>query len=296
MDLKELGSRLRAERQRQGLTIEQVMEITKISRVNINALENGDHKEFPHAVYAKGFIKNYAKALGLNAEEIGDDFSRFLAACSDGEDIFQVEQPQQDTYVDTGKKGSLGIILIVVLLAGIVGGLVYYLHDSSLLDFGKKDSATATIVSESESGKAPVEPSGSEEKALEPAAVKEADQNEVPAPAEQEAASKAEVEPTPAAPEQEPAPVAEVTVPAATGNVVVVTAKPGQACWLEVVTDGTRSEYVLQEGDTLSLPYSENLKLKLGNGGGVDVLSDGKPFEFDASKGKVVNLEFPVRP
>ncbi len=130
MDLKELGSRLKDERERQGLTMEQIMEITKVSRVNITAIESGDQKEFPHEVYAKGFIKTYAKALGLDAEEIGDEFSRIMGSGTTESTGDVVENVQPDYSADT-KKSPVGTILLVLLLACIVGGLVYYLHDNS---------------------------------------------------------------------------------------------------------------------------------------------------------------------
>ncbi len=86
--------------------------------------------------------------------------------------------------------------------------------------------------------------------------------------------------------DQQIAPVASVK------NVVVISAKPGEACWLEAVNDGKSTEYVIQEGDDLTLAYNDSLKVKLGNAGGVNIISDGKPFEFVAPKGRVKILEF----
>ncbi|GKT30677.1 DUF4115 domain-containing protein, partial [Aduncisulcus paluster] len=75
-----------------------------VSRVNINAIESGDQKEFPHEVYAKGFIKTYAKALGLNAEEIGDEFSRIMGSgTTETADDDVVETVQPDYSVETKK-------------------------------------------------------------------------------------------------------------------------------------------------------------------------------------------------
>ena len=46
------------------------MEATKISRTNIVAMEGGDRSALPLPVYAKGFVKSYARYLGLDADEL----------------------------------------------------------------------------------------------------------------------------------------------------------------------------------------------------------------------------------
>lgn len=72
MDLKEFGKILKEERLRQGLDLSEVMEKTKISRVSLEAIEEGNKLALPHPVYAKGFVKNYARFLGLDADKMGN--------------------------------------------------------------------------------------------------------------------------------------------------------------------------------------------------------------------------------
>ncbi len=289
MDLKELGSRLRAERQRQGLTIEQIMEITKISRVNINAIEDGDQSEFPHAVYAKGFVKNYAKALGMNSDEIGEEFSKLISFYPENDEIFKADEPQQVKSSETTKSGSFGIIVLIVLLIGVVGGLVYYLHDNSVFDLGSKQQTEVVAEQAPDEEQVPQPP-------VEPEVEKNVEEQSNTAPAVEETAevqqqSAEQAEEQAASEEAAPAPQVEAQ-PEVSEKLVEVTAKPGEACWIETIVDGNRKEYVLQENDTLSLPYDESLKIKLGNAGGVEIKSAGKPFEFDSSKGKVMTFEF----
>ena len=67
MNLKELGDLLKNERERRGLSIRDVMDATKISRRNLNALEAGETRFLPHSVYLKGYVRNYARLVGLDA-------------------------------------------------------------------------------------------------------------------------------------------------------------------------------------------------------------------------------------
>ena len=66
MDLREIGTMLREERERQGLSLDTVSDKIKVSRSCLAAIEDGNEKALPHPVYAKGFIKNYAKLLGVD--------------------------------------------------------------------------------------------------------------------------------------------------------------------------------------------------------------------------------------
>jgi cytoskeleton protein RodZ len=70
MNLLELGILLRKERERQGLSIRDIMDATKISRRNLSALEDGDVRALPHPVYLKGYVRNYAVLVGLDPEPL----------------------------------------------------------------------------------------------------------------------------------------------------------------------------------------------------------------------------------
>lgn len=289
MDLKELGSRLKDERERQGLTMEQIMEITKVSRVNIDAIESGNRKDFPHEVYAKGFIKTYAKALGLDAEEIGEEFSRIMGTAAP-ESADKMDATVQPDYSPGSKKSPAGTILLVLILIGIVGGLVYYLHVNSYFST-QKDAQPEVVVEETlKEDPAPQAPK------VETPVVEEKSETVVTAPVESEelVVEAASEEPKVEEVVEEPVAAEAPVVVEPVGKMVAITAKTGETCWLEAVIDGETKEYVLQEGETLSLPYEDSLKLKLGNGGGVEISSNGKPFTFDAPKGKVKKLEFPA--
>ena len=82
MDLREIGTMLREERERQGLSLDTVADKIKISRSCLAAIEEGNESVLPHPVYAKGFIKNYAKILGVDQGE-------FTAQLSS---LYQVEE------------------------------------------------------------------------------------------------------------------------------------------------------------------------------------------------------------
>jgi len=65
-----LGEILRQQRERKGITLEQAAEDTRIREKFITALETGDHRALPGAVYTKGFLRNYADYLDLDSTEL----------------------------------------------------------------------------------------------------------------------------------------------------------------------------------------------------------------------------------
>jgi hypothetical protein len=64
-----LPERLVAARERKGVDIYRAERDTKIRARYLEALEHGDYRELPGAVYTKGFLRNYALYLGLDPED-----------------------------------------------------------------------------------------------------------------------------------------------------------------------------------------------------------------------------------
>ena len=65
-----LPERLHAARERKGVDLYRAERDTKIRARYLAALEHGEYAELPGAVYTKGFLRNYALYLGLDAEDV----------------------------------------------------------------------------------------------------------------------------------------------------------------------------------------------------------------------------------
>lgn len=61
---------MKRERERCGISIRDVMDVTKISRRNLTALEDGQVESLPHPVYLKGYVRNIAQMVGLSGDEL----------------------------------------------------------------------------------------------------------------------------------------------------------------------------------------------------------------------------------
>ncbi len=76
--MKEIGEALKEQRESIGITIEEAALDLKLKESQIEAIENGDKDAFPDVFYLKYFIRDYSKYLGLNYEDMIDEFNEFL--------------------------------------------------------------------------------------------------------------------------------------------------------------------------------------------------------------------------
>jgi cytoskeleton protein RodZ len=68
--MQPLGETLREAREARALTLEEVAHETRIRVRYLRALEEDDFSLFPSSIHAKGFLRNYAQFLGMDAESL----------------------------------------------------------------------------------------------------------------------------------------------------------------------------------------------------------------------------------
>jgi cytoskeletal protein RodZ len=72
------GPRLRRERERRNITLESIAARTNVSVDMWAALERNDFSRWPKGVFARAFVRDYARAVGIDANEVVDDFCRLF--------------------------------------------------------------------------------------------------------------------------------------------------------------------------------------------------------------------------
>lgn len=76
--LKEIGNKLKETRESIGVSIEEAAEDLKLRPSQIEAIETGNMDEFKDVFYLKYFIRDYSKYLGLDYEDMVDEFNEYL--------------------------------------------------------------------------------------------------------------------------------------------------------------------------------------------------------------------------
>lgn len=129
-----LGQMLQEGRRRQGLSLEQVEERTKIRRKHLEALEGGDYDHLPEKVYTRGFVRNYAQLLDLDLSEVLKAYEEETGAEEGQEEVWQNHPQVMETTSLSLERSWFSIDLLVglVIMLGILG-FGYYLYDRFIM-------------------------------------------------------------------------------------------------------------------------------------------------------------------
>jgi transcriptional regulator with XRE-family HTH domain len=72
------GRFLRQQREERGLSLDDVARATKINKATLHALEATDVQHLPATIYTRGFVKAYAREVGLDPEWTADEYLRSI--------------------------------------------------------------------------------------------------------------------------------------------------------------------------------------------------------------------------
>jgi len=121
------GSRLRTQRERRGVTLESIVDSTKIKLSLLEALERGDTAQWPRGLFRRAYIRDYACAIGLPAEPLVAEFVKLFpedGSLVSDEVIAAAQEPMRLTFAvepDTRVRHLTARAASVVAELGIVG-------------------------------------------------------------------------------------------------------------------------------------------------------------------------------
>jgi transcriptional regulator with XRE-family HTH domain len=78
-DRHTFGPRLRSERERRGISLDTLASVTKVSADLWEGLERNDFARWPSGIFARAFVRDYARAVGLDADEVVNEFCRLFS-------------------------------------------------------------------------------------------------------------------------------------------------------------------------------------------------------------------------
>jgi cytoskeleton protein RodZ len=272
--MNKLGERFRVARESQGISLSQAAAETRIMQRYLVALEEGDYVNLPGDVYARGFIRNYARLLGLPADELIDLYRQEHGGTEPIRVIAATSAPRiRGFFVPS----FFGIFFVVLSLVG-----VSYLVLNATSSMRIAELAVATLTPTLAPTPPPLptaqpEPTG-------PAIVAEA------ATTTPRAAGLA--------------PTAPVTTPAAGPTealeapiVLEVRIESGEnpGSWLQIKVDGaTTFQKVLGPGQSLRYTAQRDVWLRAGNASVVSLVINGQPQPpLSTTPGEVVTFSWP---
>jgi cytoskeletal protein RodZ len=126
LSLSELGKKLKEEREKKQLSLEDIQQETKIQKRYLKAIEEGRFETLPGKFYARAFVKNYAEVVGLDPEQLFDELgSELPSPTKDATDLpKRTERSNQTVHSEEKRKNSFltaltSFVIILIIIIGI---------------------------------------------------------------------------------------------------------------------------------------------------------------------------------
>jgi cytoskeleton protein RodZ len=279
----EIGNLLKTRREELGLSIEDVVQETKIRSKYLLAIETGDFHVIPGEVYLRGFIRSYAKYLNMDAGELlahvpvaDSEFEKSSAA---KESIHSPEAKDNYRYPENTpsrrsrtsdsdnntKQSVMRIVKILIIIAALLFSLNYAYENVILRNLpdpiengGNQDPGGEN------GGNGPEEPS-----------------------------------------EPEPLPIVITVVSDSTNNAIIevqgdsldLTIKASARCWLRVQTDNNPAEsQTMSAGDEANFTAESVILMRAGNSGGISIYIHDELLDVSSRSGGVKNYTITLKP
>ena len=121
------GDRLRREREMRGITLDEITESTKISRRHLEALEREHFDQLPGGVFNKGFVRAYARFLGIDEDQAVADYSTASNEQPEPENKFPLEIHQEPNRELNPRRSKVPLVFAVAALVGVLVGYGFWM-------------------------------------------------------------------------------------------------------------------------------------------------------------------------
>ncbi|NNE68229.1 MAG: helix-turn-helix domain-containing protein [Pyrinomonadaceae bacterium] len=147
-----LGQKLRQAREERDISISEVAEQTRISALYLQAIEEDDYSTLPGGIFNKGFVKSFAKYVGVDEHEALQDYAKIIATqeSADGDPL----NYRPEVLTDDSRRGSmLPTIIFAVIILGLMAwgihALVKYVQSMESSTSGNDSLAASNVKTDS---------------------------------------------------------------------------------------------------------------------------------------------------
>ena len=297
------GDRLKKEREQRKISLDDISLSTKIGTRLLRALEEEKFDQLPGGIFNKGFVRAYARHVGLDEDQTVADYMTAVGAdqVAPAQEGFPVQVPQErpsepssagrvhvvrETRREPAAEIPWGLLAILLLLVALTfAGWSYYHREPRVEQKKSSPTSSGSTTAPAPPAAAPSTPTGSPVTVGSPSAstpygapaVRPPGQS---APVEQAALSQA-------MPTQGGAPATGVFSVTLKGN------EESEECWVSIVVDGKAPEEAILSAPTQKVVQgNREIVVRAGNVGALDVFFNGKKLPSQGEYGVVKTLVF----
>ncbi|MCA1203724.1 RodZ domain-containing protein [Priestia flexa] len=306
--LTELGQRLRQERENKGMSLEDLQKNTKIQKRYLIGIEEGNYDVMPGKFYVRAFIKQYCEAVGLNPDDIFDQYKTDIPT-TQTDDIPQplsrVRSRKEIPQNTKASKAADYLPTILVVAGVLVVGIIIWVIAQNIVSGRQEDQAANTEQTNNEVQQSEEQQASNEDQAAKEAAEKEAIEKEK---AEKEKAAKEDEEKKDEEKEETKQAYKEVQKSGRNGTYELsgtdefkLEVSSTQAdTWLDVKNGKGNSFYnaMLKNGETKEFDFTKEseVRVNIGFSPGVQLKINGQdvslPFDANQQVRQVVTIKY----
>jgi cytoskeleton protein RodZ len=293
------GTRLRVEREQRGITLDQISRSTKIGTRFLQALEQDRFDQLPGGIFNKGFIRAYARFLGLDEEQTLSDY---LTATSPGDPSPAVPETAVPVPAESERSrslpwGTFAMLLLAIALSFAVWG--FYTREPATrakpqvpptsTSTGSASSSTDSILPPAAGTPSDSEPNPAEVRTAPPEIP--SDSSSHPAPSAPSSTNDS-LAPSKSEPES-PSTKAPVSAASLVQASFAVHIKAREDAWVLITADGKKQgEETLGPGAEKLIKAAKQIVIRTGNSGALDFEFNGQKLPIQGVLGEVKTLEF----
>lgn len=308
--LPSFGEKLKLEREKRKMTLEEISGSTKIGTRMLRALEEDKFNQLPGGIFNKGFVRAYSRCVGLDEDQTVADY---LQASGDAPSVSaeiagREDESQRDGDRDSDEAhirrleaisddatrqipwGLLAAILLAVALALFFWSRRERAHKKDALRAAPVATKTQSSAVQSPGANLSTENAGSGSPSSASAATLPLPLSGVSAHSARSASASAAPVVSLLATPKNLATTAEVA------GMFAVVVKTREESWISITTDGKSVGSELLPGGSQRVAHGRNeVIVKAGNVGGVDFLFNGKKLDVRGESGEVRTVTFGPR-
>ncbi len=267
------GERLKKEREKRGMTLEEVSAATKIGVRSLKALEQEKFDLLPGGIFNRGFVRAYAKHLGLDDEVVVADYMEAAGESTPAPtlaDPTEANANEQARLQDSSPPLPWGSMTVVVVVGTLLFAAWHY--------YSHRKPAEITNVSESST----TAPEGSS-----PSASPGTAPSDTPS-ANTQASAPASMPPSTSADSSHAA-----SAPASSAGSFALSLHAVDEVWLSTTVDAQPpSEAIMEQGQSKTLQASDKVVIRIGNPTALQVSINGKRIPIRGTEGQPETLTF----
>lgn len=281
------GDRLRREREMRGVSLDEIAESTKIGTRSLRALEDEDFEKLPGGIFNKGFVRAYSRFLGLDEDQTVADFDNAWKEYEAARRPALVPEAEEEN--DESKSGWFLAAALVLLL--VLSGVWYFLRRHNGLTAPEEAKAPPAQVDNS----VPAAPPVANADASPPVEASQSSSTQAVSGATPVQSSTAK--PTSASdaiPKNSDQLQTEARqTPVDLNAPIRLEVFAREDSWLSVSADGKNlGQGMLTAQKSRTIRAQKEVRLKLGNVGGVEVSFNGHPVNIDGEPKQVKEFTF----